>query len=156
MPFCPKCRTEYDEGYTVCADCGARLVERLPAKPDEGPPPAYGDEANRVFLVSTCSRESGAMLVGLLNDNAIPAFVREPQGVAQEEPPGSCDIFVDRMDYDSAIELAASILEDSCAGASQEEPEEGQASPDPARHIRIWITAAIVTALIVCAVLFSN
>lgn len=27
MPWCPKCKSEYREGFTVCADCGSRLVE---------------------------------------------------------------------------------------------------------------------------------
>ena len=29
MPWCPKCRNEYREGFTVCADCGATLVDVL-------------------------------------------------------------------------------------------------------------------------------
>lgn len=27
MPWCPKCKSEYREGFTVCADCGCALVE---------------------------------------------------------------------------------------------------------------------------------
>lgn len=27
MPWCPKCKTEYREGFLVCADCGSELVE---------------------------------------------------------------------------------------------------------------------------------
>lgn len=27
MPWCPKCKNEYREGITVCADCGCELVE---------------------------------------------------------------------------------------------------------------------------------
>ena len=27
MPWCPKCKNEYREGVTVCADCGCELVE---------------------------------------------------------------------------------------------------------------------------------
>lgn len=30
--FCPKCRTEYYPGITVCADCGSELVEELPSE----------------------------------------------------------------------------------------------------------------------------
>ena len=33
--FCPKCRTEYREGFNVCADCDSDLVEELP--PEEAP-----------------------------------------------------------------------------------------------------------------------
>ena len=32
MPWCPKCKTEYREGFTVCADCGSELVEEEPAE----------------------------------------------------------------------------------------------------------------------------
>ncbi|MBP9996601.1 MAG: hypothetical protein KBT19_04910 [Lachnospiraceae bacterium] len=29
MPWCPNCKNEYKEGYTVCSDCGATLVDSL-------------------------------------------------------------------------------------------------------------------------------
>ena len=155
MPFCPNCRTEYDEGYTVCADCGARLVEKLSQMTEKAAPSAYGGEANRVFLVSACSRESSAMLINMLNNSAIPAFAREPQDASSGQAEGR-DIFVDRMDYGSAMEIAASILDGNCAEDEEGGAQEEQASPDPARHIRILLTAVIVRALIACAVVFSN
>ena len=37
MPWCPKCKNEYKEGYTVCADCGEQLVASL----EEGPVAIY-------------------------------------------------------------------------------------------------------------------
>ena len=30
MPFCPKCRAEYREGFTRCSDCDVELVDELP------------------------------------------------------------------------------------------------------------------------------
>ena len=29
LNYCPECRSEYREGFTVCADCGVSLVRRL-------------------------------------------------------------------------------------------------------------------------------
>jgi hypothetical protein len=30
MPFCPKCRVEYRDGFAICADCDEKLVAVLP------------------------------------------------------------------------------------------------------------------------------
>ena len=44
MPFCPKCKAEYREGFIMCADCKVPLVESLetkrPVKTDDKPDPS--------------------------------------------------------------------------------------------------------------------
>lgn len=37
MLICPKCKCEYQEGYTVCSDCECELVD-MPKVDDEGTP----------------------------------------------------------------------------------------------------------------------
>ena len=34
--ICPKCKIEYQQGYTTCADCGTDLVEKEERREDEG------------------------------------------------------------------------------------------------------------------------
>lgn len=36
--YCPRCRSEYRPGFTICADCGVELVDELP-----GPEPGERD-----------------------------------------------------------------------------------------------------------------
>ena len=49
MPFCPKCRDEYQEWVKTCPDCGVELVEQLESVPwraePELPSPAMDDDA---------------------------------------------------------------------------------------------------------------
>ena len=33
--FCPKCKAEYREGFTMCADCKILLVYELPSEKEE-------------------------------------------------------------------------------------------------------------------------
>jgi hypothetical protein len=37
MPWCPKCKAEYQEGFTVCADCNVELVDELTEEMDMVP-----------------------------------------------------------------------------------------------------------------------
>lgn len=42
MPWCPKCKNEYREGVTLCADCGVELEGSLNTRKDE--PLIFGEE----------------------------------------------------------------------------------------------------------------
>lgn len=55
MPWCPICKNEYKAGYTVCADCGATLVESL----DKGKKAVYFGEENELYQISDFMRANG-------------------------------------------------------------------------------------------------
>lgn len=55
MPWCPICKNEYKAGYTVCADCGATLVESL----DEGKKAVYFGEESELYQICDFMRANG-------------------------------------------------------------------------------------------------
>lgn len=48
MPYCPKCRAEYREGFAECADCHSSLVASLPAQ--GASPASQAETAHRAML----------------------------------------------------------------------------------------------------------
>lgn len=55
MPFCPKCRADYREGFIVCADCGVDLVNELPPLPEL--PKRSKQETEPLVLIATAPNE---------------------------------------------------------------------------------------------------
>lgn len=45
--WCPKCGAEYRPGFTACADCGVRLVDRPPGQADQA---GGSPDPNRRFV----------------------------------------------------------------------------------------------------------
>ncbi len=110
MPYCPNCKIEYDEGFRVCADCGAKLSKTLPKEPPKERV-AYGDPMNRTLLVTLADSMQSAMLIDVLNQNAIPAFAQPREAGGYLNVVGGVsyfgvDIYVDAADFESAKELA--------------------------------------------------
>ncbi len=92
--WCPNCKSEYREGFTVCADCGAALVANLREKPAFQP--AYlttTHEENAWELPELLRRMKIACY--LAGENQIYIRLEEGQGV-----PGA--LFVDAQDLPRA------------------------------------------------------
>ena len=70
MPWCPKCRIEYREGFNKCGDCGADLVEELgPLPPQVELETRFDTEA---FLVTVDNEEQASIIESLLYSFNIP------------------------------------------------------------------------------------
>ncbi len=84
MPWCPKCKSEYREGFTVCADCGCELVEE--EQVDERVTLTFGDEDQM---------------------KALEAFLKSNQilGVElrRDESDGLCELLVDQKSKQKAM-----------------------------------------------------
>lgn len=130
MPWCPKCRTEYREGFTHCNDCGAKLVDEVEKKPKENKgrkikSSKIKKERNKqtkieyieeVFLVNVGNEVEIAYITSMLEQEGIAyRIVEEDAGQYLSIIHGRSffgkDIFVNREYIEKALKIKESYKE---------------------------------------------
>jgi len=81
MPYCPKCREEFQDWVTICLDCSVSLVDILPEpptpKPEPKPEPKEKPSKEQLVHVATAPTEQLAMMwAGILEDEGIYSLVK--------------------------------------------------------------------------------
>ncbi len=71
--ICPKCKAEYREGFTRCADCGVPLVDFLPE--ETGRPEEMTSQEDWVRIYAPASAQELALTKMILDREQIPYFV---------------------------------------------------------------------------------
>lgn len=103
--FCPNCRTEYRQGFTLCSDCGVPLVPQL--EPDSEP--------EYVELVSVFKSNNQADLLiakSLLEDAGIEYFAKNETAVGFfAQGLGPIELQVRPDDVESSYEVLAAMDE---------------------------------------------
>ena len=74
--FCPKCKSEYREGFYKCSDCGIDLVGALPPKPAAD----FGNE-EFVEVFSTYQQGDIAFIKSVLDGEGITYFFQGESSV---------------------------------------------------------------------------
>ena len=75
MPFCPKCRYEYETGVITCPDCDEALIAELPAETDDKSTDGSEEYKDWVQLARLTSHEYANMVVEVLHAKKIPAVI---------------------------------------------------------------------------------
>jgi len=68
MPFCPKCKYEFESDIKKCPDCGTTLVPQLPEE--------HEVEVKWVLLKKLSSPVQAEMIKEILADNNIQSFIK--------------------------------------------------------------------------------
>ncbi len=102
--WCPRCGTEYRQGFRLCGDCGAKLVES-PEEIVEDESPVESDDGINSFcdayLATVADSAEAETVLSALNENGIPAMkARRGSGV---------DIYVPEEWLDAARDVVGGI-----------------------------------------------
>jgi hypothetical protein len=71
MPFCPKCRDEFQDEVAVCPDCGVRLVERLAEEAA-----SRWSKEPLAYLTTAPNESIGVFWQGILEDQGIKSMLK--------------------------------------------------------------------------------
>jgi hypothetical protein len=128
--WCPKCRIEYRDGFTVCADCGTALVDELSPPTDDhkvehkltGP---FSPDDDLVHVVTTNASDA-ELIAGQLRGAGIPAAVfgvGTAGGLLTIQHSEGSRVMVRRADYDAAARYVAELTESEAAGPPVDDEE---------------------------------
>ena len=78
MPFCPKCKYEYQPEVSQCPDCSERLVANLPMEPEDGEDLSVQYDWTPVANIT--SPQYGQMILEVLHAKEIPAILSDSSG----------------------------------------------------------------------------
>ena len=105
--YCPKCKSEYIEGYTHCKKCDVDLVDELPEEPckrEEAP------SVEPVKIRYAPNAIDAEMTMDLLRQNGIPCFRQHREAgeylsISMGFSVFGEDIYVDRKNAQAALDL---------------------------------------------------
>jgi len=163
MPWCPKCRAEYRQGFKICSDCNTDLVDELEQiKKNSGT--EYDDEA--AYLTSVSNRIEAEMIEALLNSHGIPVLKksREAGGyldIYMGATIFGVDLYVPSKLLKKAKEIIASnpenVEEDVQDYSEEEDSSELDEKYDEKRRTNTWILLLFYIGLlwIIVTVLYN-
>ena len=96
--FCPKCRTEYREGFYVCADCNSDLVDELPTEEE----PEFTDY---VEIMGTFNPADVALIKSILDSENITYYFSSEHFMYIQPLAQSVKLMVKKDEVEKAREI---------------------------------------------------
>lgn len=173
MPWCPKCKSEYREGFTECATCHVPLVDELPEEDETrvqdtvqaGPAEETVQIANPIAVYTSERRIDAEMVRDMLQDSGIAAGMRQVMiqqsgAVTGRRARYGVELVVDAADTARARQLidemkqaleAEQMDEDELARLAEEQAMEMPEQPveDNASFKLLPVVAAVIVVALV-------
>ena len=149
MPWCPKCKAEYREGFTECSTCRVPLVDTLPEENEENKKPeefVLPDGMEKPIAVYTAkNRLEAEMVCDMLRENDIvvlhrPAAFRQIQAYSGADARFGVELVVDASQTSRARQLIeqmqAALAENELSEDDLARLAEEQAEQEPPAEVQ--------------------
>ncbi|MCX7749443.1 MAG: DUF2007 domain-containing protein [Clostridia bacterium] len=144
MPWCPKCRTEYQEGFEVCNDCNTTLIEELEPLTEKV---LEGDYA--AYLMSASDEIESKILESLLEANEIPVLKKYKEAgsymnIYMGMTVTGIDLYVPHSLLPKAQELVSDSQKEQAQPVEEEQDQSYQQDFLKRRRRKVWLLLAIL------------
>jgi hypothetical protein len=127
VPYCPKCKYEYERTVHKCPDCDVELVPELPPEREH----RHSDNVRAVLILKTGNYLKAQLLVGALEEAGIPTWSKRiglgrlggsitsaiTHGVM--DVPGIAEVYVNPSDLERAREIKRQLEPDGSEGEDE-------------------------------------
>jgi hypothetical protein len=101
--FCPKCKSEYREGFKQCKECQLDLVAQLATE-------EFEDDDVLIELTSSIQQNAIGVIKSILDSEGIKYTIFDESTGNLYPIPGANRLMVAKSDYQTAQELLKSFL----------------------------------------------
>jgi len=101
--FCPKCKSEYREGFTQCKECHTDLVTQLATE-------EFENDDDFIELASGLQQNAIGVIKSILDAEEIEYTIFDESAGSLYPVPGTNRLMVAKSDYQAAQELLESFL----------------------------------------------
>ena len=115
MPYCSKCRYEFQDWVKVCSNCSVDLVDELPALPERETYQGSLDQGSLVHIATASNEVVANMWSGILKEHGIRCLLKGGglQATGYASPlTVNWEIHVLESRAEEASEVLAPFLED--------------------------------------------
>ncbi len=101
--YCPKCKSEYREGFTICKDCNSELLEELPRED-------VIERESYIEILHTVQKENIGLIKSILDSENIDYKIFDESFGNLYPVPGTNRVYVSKTDYEIAVDLLHNFI----------------------------------------------
>jgi len=157
MPWCPKCKSEYRDGFLKCAGCDEPLIE----KPYPSETVEYETGVKWVYLTDVADEHEADLVESVLRTEAIPVMRKHREGGDYMAVyMGISKFGIDLLVPEGKLDAAWGLLHGERLDMPEENPEDNTVEQEQKYQVKrksiVWLILLYLLFPIIAALILNN